>query len=287
MSREVYNGPMRRHVLGIDHAVILTRDLEHARATYARLGFTLTPRGHHTLGSQNHCVMFGRDYLELMAVPRPHPALQFFSDFLARGEGLAAVALATDDADAAHAELSAAGIQADPPLDFSRPVALEGGARDASFRIVQLPVAQTPGCRMFLCQHFTREIVWRPEHQRHAVGATGIAALAVIADELHTTAASYAAIFDVKPAPIEEGLLVATGSAPIAIASRWKLGHRLQGVGLPLRARPLVAALFIRVADRAAAAAQLRRGGFEVTALRDGSLAIGAEEACGVTLVFG
>lgn len=278
---------MRRHVLGIDHAVILTRDLEHAREIYRRLGFTLTPRGYHTLGSQNHCIMFARDYLELMAVPQPYPAMQYLSDFLAHGEGLAAVALATDDANAAHAELAGAGIQADPPLDFSRPVKLADGTHDAAFRIVQLPVAQTPGCRMFLCQHFTREVVWRPEYQQHAVGASGIAALAVVADAPHQTAASYGAIFGAQPSPIEEGLLVQTGSAPIAISSRWKLGHRLEGVGLPLRARPLVAALFIRVADRARAAEQLRRGGFAPVALRDGSIAVSAEHACGVTLVFG
>lgn len=278
---------MRRHLLGIDHVVILTHDLERARDTYARLGFTLTPRGHHTLGSQNHCIMFGRDYLELMAVPQPHPALQYFTDFLAKGEGLAAIALATDDANAAHAELYRAGITADPPLDFSRPVALADGTHDAAFRIVQLPIAQTPGCRMFLCQHFTRDVVWRPEYQRHAVGATEIAALAVIADAPHETAASYAEIFDERPSPIDEGLLVQTGSAPIALTSRWKLGHRLEGVGLPLRARPLVAALFIRVADRAKAADELRRGGFSPVALRDGSFGVSAEDACGVTLVFG
>lgn len=278
---------MRRHLRGIDHVVILTHDLERARDTYARLGFTLTPRGHHSLGSQNHCIMFGREYLELMAVPKPHPALQYFTDFLARGEGLAAIALATDDANAAHAELRGAEITADPPLDFSRPVELPDGTHDAAFRIVQLPIAQTPGCGMFLCQHFTREVVWRPEYQRHAVGATEIAALAVIADAPHETAASYAAIFDERPSPIDEGLLVQTGNAPIALTSRWKLGHRLEGVGLPLRARPLVAALFIRVADRAKAAAQLRRGGFSPVALRDGSYAVSAENACGVTLVFG
>lgn len=278
---------MRRHLLGIDHVVVLTHDLERARDTYARLGFTLTPRGHHTLGSQNHCIMFGRDYVELMAVPKAHPALQYFTDFLAKGEGLAAIALATDDADAAHAGLAGAAIAADPPLDLSRPVELADGTHDAAFRIVQLPVAQTPGCRMFLCQHFTPEVVWRSEYQRHAVGATEIAALAVIADAPHETAASYAAILDERPAPIDEGLLVQTGSAPIALTSRWKLGHRLEGVGLPLRARPLVAALFIRVADRAKAAAQLRRGGFSPVALRDGSFGVSAEEACGVTLVFG
>jgi catechol 2,3-dioxygenase-like lactoylglutathione lyase family enzyme len=110
---------MRRHIRGIDHVVILVRDLDRARDTWTRLGFTLTPRGYHTLGSQNHCIVFERDYLELLAVPKPHPAMQYFTDFLVGGEGLGAIAFATGDANAAQAELAAAGVAADPPLDFS------------------------------------------------------------------------------------------------------------------------------------------------------------------------
>ncbi len=275
---------MRRHLDGLDHVVILVRDLDGAQDTYARLGFTLTPRGYHTLGSQNHCIMFERDYVELLAVPRPHPAMQYFTDFLSKAEGLAAVALATSDAAGAHAELSAAGIAADPPLDFSRPVERLG---DAQFRIVQLPPEATPGCRAFLCQHFTRNLVWRREFQGHAVGALGIAALAVVAEDPAIAAASYARLFDVPATRIEEGHLVATGSAPVALASRSRLGQRLDGVQLPVRARPFVASLFIRVADRARAAAAVRRGGFEPVALKDGSFAVGADQANGVALVFG
>lgn len=275
---------MRRHVLGIDHAVILVRDLERAREAYARMGFTLTPRGTHTLGSQNHCIMFARDYLELLAVPRPHPALQYFSDFLAQGEGLGALALATDDAGGLHAEFAADGIAADAPLDFSRPVGELGEAR---FRIVKLPRDASPGCLMFACQHFTRGVVWRPEYVRHAVGATQIAALAVVAEDTAGAASRYARLLAASPQAIDEGLLVPSGSAPIAFASRANLGHRLQGVGLPQRPRPLVAALFIRVADRAQAARVLRRNGLTPVALRDGSFAVNAEDAHGVAVVFG
>jgi len=275
---------MRRHVQGIDHAVIVVRDLERARAAYARMGLTLAPRGTHTLGSQNHCIMFERDYVELMAVPRPHPALQTFSDFLAQGEGLGALALATDDAGGLVAELAADGIVADAPLDFSRPVQDLGEAR---FRIVQLPRNTVPGCFMFACQHFTRDRVWRPELVRHAVGATGIAALAVVVEDSARAASAYARVFGASPQPIDEGLLVQTGSAPIALASRWKLGHRLDGVGLPLRPRPLVAALFIRVADRAHAAKVLHRNGLQLVPLADGSLAVHAADAHGVAVVFG
>ena len=77
---------MRQHLQGIDHVVVLVRDLDKAQQAYARMGFTLTPRGFHTLGSQNHCLMFGGDYVELLAVPRQHPAMQYFSDFLAKAD---------------------------------------------------------------------------------------------------------------------------------------------------------------------------------------------------------
>jgi len=275
---------MRRHLQGIDHAVILVRDLDKAKKSYARMGFTLTPRGFHTLGSQNHCLMFGSDYIELLAVPKPHPAMQYFTDFLATGEGLGAIALATDNAGALYAELAADGIAADAPLDFSRPVE---GLGEARFSIVQLPPDASPGCRMFACQHFTRELVWRPGYRGHANGATQIAAIAVVAEDPESGAARYGRLLGAKAQRIEEGLVVQTGSAPIALASRWKLGHRLHGVGLPLRARPLVAALFIRVADRARAADVLRRNGLQPVPLADGSLAVNAEDAHGVAVVFG
>jgi catechol 2,3-dioxygenase-like lactoylglutathione lyase family enzyme len=278
---------MRGAVTGIDHVVIAVRDLDRAQETYTRLGFALTPRGFHTLGSANHCIMFGSDYVELLALPLPHPAMRYYADFLARGEGLAAIALASADADAAHAELAADGIGADAPLDFSRPVRLPAGERDAAFRIVQLAPAQTPGCRAFVCQHRTRDLVWRPEYQTHALGAIGLAALAVVAEDAVVAASDYARLFDVRPQKIDEGLLVQTGGAPIAVGPRGRIGRRLRGVELPLRPRPLVAALFIRVADRRRAAEVLRHAGLEPTALPDGSFAVGADRAHGVALVFG
>ena len=160
-------------------------------------------------------------------------------------------------------------------------------SREARFRIVPLPLEQTPGCRIFVCQHFTREVVWQTEDQLHALGATGFAAVAMMVEDPEESARAYARLFGVTPQHIEEGLLVDTGSAPIALATRWKLGHRLHGVALPLRPRPLAAALFIRVADRARAAQALRKGGFSPVALADGSYAVGADQAHGVALVFG
>jgi catechol 2,3-dioxygenase-like lactoylglutathione lyase family enzyme len=271
---------MRRHIRGIDHAVVMVRDLDRARDSWQRLGFTLTPRGYHSLGSQNHCIMFGRDYIELMALPEVHPALQYYADFLSRGEGVGAIALATDDAAGAFAELAQAGIAADAPLALSRPVRDLG---DARFSLVQLPPDQTPGFRTFICEHHTRDVVWRPEYQAHELGAAEIAGVALVA----RSTSRYARVFGGKPRRLEEGSLIETGSAPILVSSIEKLESRFGKLNLPERTPPFVAVLFIRVADRVRAAAVLRRGDFSPLKLSDGSYAVGADQANGIALIFG
>jgi hypothetical protein len=157
--------------LAIDHAVIAVRDLDAAAASFRELGFTLTPRGRHSVGSENHCIMFGSTYIELLAAPVPHPWLDYYRTFLERGDGLAAIALSTDDADAAYRELTVAK----KPMDLSRPV--EGGM--ARFRLVQLE--NMPN--VFVCQHLTRHLVWRPEWQRHANSASELLEIATPAKE--------------------------------------------------------------------------------------------------------
>ena len=158
--------------LAIDHAVIAVRNLDAAAASYRALGFTLTPRGLHSIGSQNHCIMFGSTYVELLAAPAEHPWLDYYRRFLREhGDGLAAIALSTRDADAAYDELRAHGVEAKPPLDLSRPV--EGGV--ARFRLVQ--IEGTPS--VFICQHLTRELVWRREWQAHANGAAELVGISL------------------------------------------------------------------------------------------------------------
>lgn len=278
---------MRASITGLDHVVIVVRDLQRAAKAYARLGFTLTPQGQHTLGSQNHCIMFGTDYIELLAVPSAHPALAYYRDFLSRGEGLAALALASSDVAAASAALAGSGIATEPPLEFSRPVQHADGERAARFRILPLPLSATPAAWSFVCQHSTPELVWQPQWLQHANGAAGLAAVAVAVEDVNAAAGAYGRLFEDKPHRIPEGLLVQTGSAAIALGARGDLGRRLDGVGLPLRARPFVAALFIRVADRERTARVLKRNGFKPVAMKDGSLGVDAEQAHGVALVFG
>ncbi len=278
---------MRRNIQGIDHAVLAVRDLDVACETFRRMGFRVTPRGRHTLGSQNHCVVFGDDYLELLWLPPAMKTRPFIADFLDLGEGLAALALKSGDAAAAHAELLAAGLEPTEPMDFSRPVRVSGGARDARFRTLDIGARHLPCGRVFLCQHQTPELVWRAEWQQHDNGATAIAAIAVVTADVARTAAAYARIFDTRAREIADGLLVDSGAAPIAIVTGTSLARRLPGVWISSRPAPLMAALFVRVADRGRAEECLRCGGFHCLRTPDGAVAVGAAEAHGVAMVFG
>ena len=60
---------MRKHLTGLDHAVIRVDDLDRASDDFAAMGLRLSPRGRHTIGTENRCVMFGFDYIELLWVP--------------------------------------------------------------------------------------------------------------------------------------------------------------------------------------------------------------------------
>ena len=53
---------------GIDHLVLGVHDLDKARDTYARLGFTTTPRAIHPFGTGNSLVQLQGNFLELLAV---------------------------------------------------------------------------------------------------------------------------------------------------------------------------------------------------------------------------
>jgi len=274
-------------ITGLDHAVLSVRDLDAARDTFTRMGFTLAPRGLHSTGSSNHNIMLETGYFELLNVPQPNPLQRYFYDFAQHSDGMAALALTNTDPRASLVALQAAGFEPSEPQDFSRRVDAGSKTGVARFTLTNLSSKTTPGAQVFLCRHFTPELVWLPELTRHANGAVGLAGVSFIADNVAHQAGLYARIFGSWPERIAEGLKVSTGSAPIGVANRQALQARLTGVDLPDRARPFLAVLFIRVKDRQETFKTLRAGGFNPKRINDGSWAIDAGAAHGVAVVFG
>ena len=170
---------MRSHITGLDHVIIAVRDLDAAAGTFRRLGFTLSSRGNHAeWGTANHCLMFGDDYLELLAAVAEGGPAERVRAFTGNREGLMGLVFASDDA---QADCKRLGLG--EPGSLSRTVETESGPRLARFVAQPLPPETTPGIGSFLCQHLTPEVLRQPGWLDHANGAVGIASVtALVAD---------------------------------------------------------------------------------------------------------
>src|SRR5262249_926132 len=126
---------------GIDHIIIGVRDLEAARRTWIRLGFTLTPRGRHIgQGTANYCIMFGRDYLELLGFVERDEHAHRLETFLAQREGPMSVAFTPENrAEATAAALAARGLNPSLPRALGRALELPEGTVTPRFSLLNLP----------------------------------------------------------------------------------------------------------------------------------------------------
>ena len=115
---------MAHHIVGLDHTLVGVEDLEDARETYKKLGFTLTPRGSHIgWGTANYCIMFEKDYIELLGVADPSLESNGLDKLLEdRGEGLLGVALSSEDPEKTRASLDAASLDPTDLIQLKRKI---------------------------------------------------------------------------------------------------------------------------------------------------------------------
>lgn len=280
---------MAHSITGIDHCVILVRELDAARDAIARLGFTLTPRGVHSdhMGTHNHCVMLRHGYFEVLSVLKPTEENARWREVLARREGLNAVALATEDARKGHDELRANGVDIGDPVDFARPVDNPGAKGEASFTVAVIPGRFTPGTNMFICQHHTRDLVWYPGSTDHANGAAGLAGVTAVAEDPAALADDYGLVFGADRVRADDGALtIEHDDRSIRFLTPEMLAACYPGVALDAAPPPYVAALTIEVADRRATAAYLAGQGVAHTVLPDGGVCVAPADACGAIIEF-
>ncbi|HEX5326869.1 MAG TPA: VOC family protein [Acetobacteraceae bacterium] len=269
----------------LDHVVVNARDrLDEAADTYRRLGFTMTPRGYHTLGSMNHLAIFGTEYLELIAAPTGDTRR---AEILEAPVGLNGLVFGTEDSAAVHAALDAAGIPSEPPLQFSRPVALPSGPRDATFRTVRLKSGVIDAGRVYFCHHFTRDLVWRDEWRHHANGVVGVVRAVIAATDTAALGAVFTRMFGAGAVqPVAGGCSLAVGLSRFDIVSPASLRAEFGDAAPSGEGRAqFMAVLTLRTRSLDAAAAALVAGG--ITAQRDPQrIVVPAAAAFGVTLEF-
>lgn len=160
----------------IDHVVITVSDqLDQANSQYQKLGFTTTPRGHHSLGTSNNLAIFTTTYLELLGF-EPQNAGKVDKSWCF-ADGLTGLVFKTKDANKLYQQLVSQGIkvEGDGPKSFFRPVELNDGTKpEARFKTVRLDPSYTPNGQIFFCDQLTPELVWRKEWQTHPNGVINI-----------------------------------------------------------------------------------------------------------------
>jgi hypothetical protein len=242
----------------LDHVVIDVRDrIDEAMRCFQSLGFQLTPRGRHTLGSVNHLAMFATDYLELLG---------FAEDSAIRPEimrfpiGLNGLVFKTADADMVHDQAAVAGLPILPVQSFSRPVALDTGMQDARFRTTRLDPAQVAMGRVYFCEHQTPDLVWHPEWQTHPNGACAIARVVVATDDPRRTARLFRGLFGEEPVADRDGRqIIAAGAAQIELSMPDAVAADFgEAAADPAGRTEFMAALEIRVRSLAVAGQCLR-----------------------------
>ncbi len=265
----------------LDHVLIAVRSLSSAADSYRSLGFKVTPEGRHPgRGTHNRLMVFGPEYLELIAVhdPTTTPFRPGMSSFLESREGLYMFALGTGDIEAAVDAMRSRGINAGAPVPGRRDA---GETPGYTWRSANLGGA-LPGSECFLIQHdhtVAQRYTLPPDPRIHDNGVTGVHHFTLAVQDADAAARRWQEVLGVEsasPAQIEGGLRsrIALDNACIDLDSPTGPGPlaeflRAYGEG-PFE-------LGLSTPDIEATAAAIRRGGTscgDIVELDDGRSAL-------------
>jgi len=176
--------------LKLDHLVINIKDeMDEAYKLFSQLGFLLTPRGFHSLGSINHSMMFTNDYLELIGFPK--------GGIIKRPElktaplGINGLVFKSNDIDNTYSHLCERKLDADPPRNFSRPVNVNNQEENAKFRTVNIRNEIFKAGRVYFCEHLTPELVWTKELKIHNNSCLEIKEIILIDNNIDATVSNF------------------------------------------------------------------------------------------------
>ena len=274
-------------IKGIDHAAILVADLAKAEAAYRRLGFKTTPIGrHNNVGTANHLIMFEDDFFEMLGIETPTAFNKQWADAIAEREGLWGLAFTSDDVRATHKHLKAGGFSPTDPAEFSRPVDLGDKVSQAKFTLTYLEPTAVEGIRLFVCQHHTPELVWRPEYLGQPNTAKSLAHVTLALDDPVAAALAYGRFTGTTPVPRPGGMDVPGARATIRLISPEQAVLEFAGDPVLRYRRPVPIGVGFRVSDRQTVRKILAESGVPFRNLASGGIRVGSAEACGVALDF-
>ena len=254
------NGP-----LGLEHPLVCTHDLDALAARYRAMGFAPTPKGRHPWGTGTQLVMFADNFIELMGIedrslielasPDGFRFGRFIADFLDRREGIAMLALHSEDARGDLAAVQARGLPSAGLVDFRRAVKLPDGTADAAVvSLAMLIDPMRPQLSNFICQQHRPEFVWVADWLHQPNGTTAIAWIAYAAADTDAVRPRFAALWgEAAVSAVPQGFTVATAGGDILVLDHAGVQARFAGTSLPAgwQDAPGAIAIGVRTPDRA------------------------------------
>jgi hypothetical protein len=280
---------MNDEISGIDHVVVGVRDLEQARLAWARLGFTLSPRGRHIgQGTANYCIMFASDYVELLGVVDQNDFVQHLDSFLLQREGVMAAAFAPAvGLEELRAALLGRQLHPSEPRSLGRRLDLpEEGSVMPRFSLMSLPAQETPGLDSFICAHSTPELMRRPEWLKHPNGAFGLRGIHVLVEGTAELLEPYDRLFGIQQVTTTDAVVsVQIGRHRILFSTPddFSTIYPMLDIGADFRLPGIVSVEFA-IGSREDTADYLTRRKVPFEEIAEGSLAVPAREANGAIL---
>ena len=283
---------MLHKIKGIDHTLIGVDDLEAARKTYEKLGFTLTPRGSHIgWGTANYCIMFDKDYIELLGIVDPSLETNGLDMALEeRGEGLLGVALASDEPEETHQSLMEAGLEPSDLLALERSLELPEGDVLPAFKLIRLTSSAGLSAKhLFICHHLTPELVRRPEWLAHPNGAEYINSIVVVVEDPGALASYYRRLCgSINVTLTDNTMTVRFGRGSLIFVNDRDIDLLFPGLTMQEEMPPLpyMIAMTIAVKNLDQTAVFLKENGISPQKIATGTLRVDPTDTCGLLLEF-
>ncbi len=132
---------------------------------FSDLGFRLSAKSTHNLGSSNQLIVLDSTYLEILGweegtVPQR-------AEIANLAFGLDALVFRTNNAEACFRALKEAGFVPNAVQDLSRPAQVGNEIKQAFFKTVRFSQQPIEGLRIYFCEHVTPDFVWVKADQQH------------------------------------------------------------------------------------------------------------------------
>lgn len=282
---------MPHNIVGLDHTLVGVADLEDARKTYEKLGFTMTPRGSHIgWGTANYCIMFENDYVELLGILDPSLENNGLDKLLEeRGEGMLGVALSSDNPEATVESLEKADLNPTPLIDLKRKLELPEGDVIPEFKLIRLPTEGLSERNLFICHHLSPELIRRPEWGVHANGTSHVNSVVVVVDDPSAMEGYYRRLCgSLNVVLTDQTMTVRIGKFNMIFVSERDLDLLFPGLVFSAEwpESPFMIAMTFAVDSLGDTEDYLQKAGIRIQKIAGGAVRIQPADACGVLMEF-